>query len=218
MDSREISRNKNVCERFQGNRNPFVDHPEYVAPIFGEPKSAGEINCYTPTISPTLSPTPSNGGSPTPVSPTPSEPPEEPPDTEGACNGLKSGSVIPIAMNSENPDSLIFLPLVDLPQFSTLYVTDNAWTGNAFYMNEGTVIFTVPKGGIKMGTTFGYAVGTFSEGGSDASREEQSSSIPSNLILCCYSFARNRLEGLWQLLRPEHARRFGPSVLPQLRC
>eukprot|EP00518_Triparma_eleuthera_P015774 CAMPEP_0197562116 /NCGR_PEP_ID=MMETSP1320-20131121/26344_1 /TAXON_ID=91990 /ORGANISM="Bolidomonas sp., Strain RCC2347" /LENGTH=637 /DNA_ID=CAMNT_0043123815 /DNA_START=45 /DNA_END=1958 /DNA_ORIENTATION=+ len=164
VDSAEVTRNLKVCERYQGNRNPFVDHPEYVTPIFGEPKSDGEINCFDPTSSPTPSPT-SPGVSPTPVpppNPTPaptSAPP--PPATEGACNGLRPGDVIPIAMNSENPDSVIFLPLVDLPQFSTVYITDNAWTGHAFYLNEGTESFTVPEGGIQRGTTFGFKVGAY---------------------------------------------------------
>lgn len=139
VDSMEVTRNKNVCERYQGNRNPFVDHPEYVTPVFGEPKSAGEINCHTLTTSPTLSP-------------------KEPPNSS-----LERGDIIPIAMNSNNPDSIIFLPLVDLPQLSTIYVTDNAWTGNAFYENEGRVSFTVPEGGIKKGHTFGYGAGSFSE-------------------------------------------------------
>jgi endonuclease I len=34
VDARELARN-DVVYSFQGNRNPFVDHPEWVAPLFG---------------------------------------------------------------------------------------------------------------------------------------------------------------------------------------
>jgi hypothetical protein len=30
---------------------------------------------------------------------------------------------------SDNPDAVVFAALYDLPEGSTLYLTDNAWTG-----------------------------------------------------------------------------------------
>jgi len=42
VDSFEINRN-NVIYTYQGNRNPFVDHPEYVDQIWGIAMSTGEI-------------------------------------------------------------------------------------------------------------------------------------------------------------------------------
>lgn len=42
VDSFEINRN-NVIYTYQGNRNPFVDHPEYVDQIWGDATSTGSI-------------------------------------------------------------------------------------------------------------------------------------------------------------------------------
>lgn len=33
----EVLRNARVCSLYQGNRNPFVDHPEYASSIWGAP-------------------------------------------------------------------------------------------------------------------------------------------------------------------------------------
>lgn len=33
----EVLRNGRVCSLYQGNRNPFVDHPEYASLIWGAP-------------------------------------------------------------------------------------------------------------------------------------------------------------------------------------
>lgn len=38
--SSEALRNARVCSLYQGNRNPFVDHPEYAATIWGAPAGA----------------------------------------------------------------------------------------------------------------------------------------------------------------------------------
>ena len=35
--SSEVLRNSRVCSLYQGNRNPFVDHPEYASSIWGAP-------------------------------------------------------------------------------------------------------------------------------------------------------------------------------------
>ncbi|GMH95428.1 hypothetical protein TrST_g2569 [Triparma strigata] len=51
VDSAEVARNSKVCEDYQGNRNPFVDHPEYVASIFGSAKDQSEYNCDESAVS-----------------------------------------------------------------------------------------------------------------------------------------------------------------------
>lgn len=35
VDDRERRRNQIIFEQYQGNRNPFIDHPEFVALIWG---------------------------------------------------------------------------------------------------------------------------------------------------------------------------------------
>ncbi|MCK5689457.1 endonuclease, partial [Myxococcota bacterium] len=36
-DAKEVARNDIIFRRFQGNRNPFVDHPEWAGVIWGSP-------------------------------------------------------------------------------------------------------------------------------------------------------------------------------------
>lgn len=52
VDERELSRN-NVVFEYQGNRNPFIDNPEWANVIFGEacrPHTAPVINIQGPTV------------------------------------------------------------------------------------------------------------------------------------------------------------------------
>ena len=51
----EQERNNRVCERWQGNRNPFVDYPELAAHFFGEPHPE-PYNCSLTTTSLTAAP------------------------------------------------------------------------------------------------------------------------------------------------------------------
>lgn len=39
----EILRNQQICQHWQGNRNPFVDHPELATALHYEPFSLPEI-------------------------------------------------------------------------------------------------------------------------------------------------------------------------------
>ncbi|MTI31114.1 endonuclease [Xanthovirga aplysinae] len=44
VDEREIRRNTLIYEQFQGNRNPFIDHPEFVERIWGTPTSLSNLH------------------------------------------------------------------------------------------------------------------------------------------------------------------------------
>lgn len=113
----EIARNGKACSRWQGNRNPFVDFPELVPTFFGEPQVAP----YTCTGS--------------------TQPPPATLASSCSANGLGSGSVMLTQVNADNPDLVAMVVLSNITAGVTLYMTDNAWTGNAqgFRTNEGTV-------------------------------------------------------------------------------
>ena len=50
--------------------------------------------------------------------------------------------------NSIEPDQIVFVPLVDLPEsLGSLYMTDSAWNGTQFLDNEGTYEVRVLGGG-----------------------------------------------------------------------
>lgn len=56
VSAKEISRN-NAVYQFQNNRNPFVDHPEYVTSIWGMPLSTGNFDAV---VAVSVYPNPSN--------------------------------------------------------------------------------------------------------------------------------------------------------------
>lgn len=116
-DESERERNNRICERWQGNRNPFVDFEDLATSLFGSPQPILEgqfgYNCSTPMDN--------NTGIAPP----------------GMCGGLNAGDVAVITVNSDNPDIVALVALSDLPAGTPLYMTDNAWTGTAFLSNEG---------------------------------------------------------------------------------
>ena len=119
-DAAEIARNNKVCENYQGNRNPFIDHPTLANAIYGQPKpvpEAGrEIYLECEDI--------------------PTEPPTQSP---GECQFLNPGDILFNLVNSMDPDTVEFVTLEDLPGGLELYLTDNAWDGSTFLSNEGIV-------------------------------------------------------------------------------
>ena len=131
----ELRRNQRACERWQGNRNPFVDFPDLAEKLFGKPQSAlGEGLGY-----------PCDGN---PLVPTP-------PTTMRSCKNLRAGDIMPIGLSSDS-DMVAFVALRDLDGDLVLFLTDNAWTGSSLRTNEGTISLRIPLTGITSGTVFGY--------------------------------------------------------------
>jgi len=134
----EIIRNNKVCEKWQGNRNPFVDHPELATQIFGNPlplPSIGEALIYPqckaiPTNAPTYAP--------------------------NQCDMYEEGEFQIWLMNSVNPDTVGVYSVKPMPEAFELFMTDNAWNGNEFTDGEGTMSFVTPEGGLDGGAVFGY--------------------------------------------------------------
>lgn len=136
VSEEELNRTTNACRDWQGNRNPFVDYPELVASFY--PDGPDQLIADTFTYSRCTAPTPS------------------PTAMRVACNDLEPGDLPIFLMNSNDPDQVVFVPLVDIPQgVGVLYLTDNAWNGTAFIANEGTMKFTIPPEGLPAGQVFG---------------------------------------------------------------
>jgi len=142
VDEKELARNDRACERWQGNRNVFIDYPELVKSFFGEPDTIlpgtyTYAKCTAITEAPTA--------------------------THNECQQfLEPGDIAVFSVNSDNEDSIVFYPLSDIPgSVETLYMTNMPWTGEKFLKGpgEGTVEFDIPAEGIKAGTSFGYGEG-----------------------------------------------------------
>lgn len=122
VDDIERERNANVCESWQGNRNPFVDYENLVTVYFGEPREPNPGG-----LGYTCDDENNSGGSTPPVT------------SDGTCNGLQPGDVMITAFHSDNPDVVAIIALNTIAVGATLFMTDNAWTGTTFRTNEGTL-------------------------------------------------------------------------------
>jgi len=118
--TQEQARNQAVCERWQGNRNPLVDHPELVQTYFGTPDTIVESSlqyskCTAPTAPPTAAP--------------------------NACSELLPGDVQILIWNASPLNELVLYPVSRIPaDVGSLFVTDRAWDGTQFVDNgEGTL-------------------------------------------------------------------------------
>lgn len=135
-DDREVVRNRQVCSRWQGNRNPFVDFPELAIVFYGvpaqRPYDCGGDQGDTPPPTPRPTPAPATATEPpiaTPASPT----------SLSVCSQLMAGDVQVVSLSSDNPDSVALVALENLPPGLEIIVTDNAWTGTEFRTNEGSL-------------------------------------------------------------------------------
>ncbi|GAX13713.1 hypothetical protein FisN_2Hh541 [Fistulifera solaris] len=79
-------------------------------------------------------------------------------DKSVSCPG--PGSIMIVGFNSDYPETLALVALERIPQGTTLYITDNGWTGTKFRDTEGYLKLEVPSEGIAAGTVFGYSQNT----------------------------------------------------------
>ncbi len=65
---------------------------------------------------------------------------------------LVAGDIAVIGFNYDDPDQIVFVPLVDLAQGTQVSFTDNGWNGTALTTSEGTFVWTastaVSKGAV----------------------------------------------------------------------
>ena len=127
-DDAEKRRNQRACERWQGNRNPFIDHADLATIIFGEPKPLPEMGeliyphcAEVPTQAPTF--------------------------TANDCQDLAPGDIFPFIFNSEEPDNIGFFTFETIFPGTKLFLTDKAWTGEKFFEGnqdvDGTYMVSV---------------------------------------------------------------------------
>lgn len=146
----ERQRNQRVCERWQGNRNPFVDFPNLLVEklIMDQSDELCDNNSTPTPQAPSATTTPAPA---VPVAPntTPTAP-------SSSCDDLQTGDVLFVAAFSDNPDVVALVALEQLDESLDLYLTDNAWTDEQFRENEGVVRLSLLNP-IEAGTVFGYA-------------------------------------------------------------
>jgi len=138
VDEAETIRNNKVCEKYQGNRNPFVDFPELAEKLWEEAlplPATGDRQIYEacekiPTEPPTFAP--------------------------NQCERLDEGDIYLWLLNSKDPDTLGLFTFQDLEEDLELFITTNPWDGSGFLESGGTVKMTVPSGGLNGGTAFGF--------------------------------------------------------------
>lgn len=67
---------------------------------------------------------------------------------------LKPGDIAIIGMNTDGPDEIAFLALVDIPASETIYFTDRGWKSstNQFSSGENTLTWSPPNGGLPAGS------------------------------------------------------------------
>lgn len=123
----EIRRNNQACGRWQGNRNPFIDYPELAVALHGQPEDIMEgTRTYPSCIEnfPTMAPT----------------------ATPNECGNIRRGDVPVFLVNTDDPDEVVFLPLIEIPANMELFITDQAWNGTHLlegFENEGTLVVSI---------------------------------------------------------------------------
>jgi len=121
-DEQEVARNSEACERWQGNRNIFVDYPQLAEAFFGGPDALRDgymayEGCFgndglIATMAPTAAP--------------------------NACQDVQPGDIQLFLANSEDTDQLAFFTIDRIPHaVESIYVTDRPWDGSRFLETSG---------------------------------------------------------------------------------
>lgn len=80
----------------------------------------------------------------------------------GVSYALTAGDIAIIAVNTDDPDAVTGVALVDIPEGTVITITDNSWdaTNQVWRTGEGSGQWTCPTGGITKGTVFALPVGS----------------------------------------------------------
>lgn len=129
----ERLRNERICRSWQHNRNPFIDHPEFVPCVFAADCTPSPGPPPHPPYSP---PRPS----PPPCSPRPPSPPPSPP-----VMPLAAGDCAIVGFRASNPDDVAVLMLAPVEAGTELKLTDAAALADgSLASTEGVRSYHVP--------------------------------------------------------------------------
>ncbi len=80
------------------------------------------------------------------------------PAKAASINSISAGDIAIIGFDSDDPDTITFVALTDIPAGEVIRFTDSGWTsGGAFRANEGGIKWTAPAEGISAGTVVSQA-------------------------------------------------------------
>jgi len=136
VDDDERERNLRTCQGYQGNRNPFVDYPQIVNRFFDLPATLDYSTRLYDTCVNVIT--------------------EAPTASPNDCAALEPGDVMFYGIDGDDPDGVGFLPLNTIKPDVELFMTTDAWVGDHFLSNEGTVKLVLPASGIAAGEAFGF--------------------------------------------------------------
>lgn len=69
------------------------------------------------------------------------------------------GGIAFVGYNGDNPDQFTIILTEYLAGGTTIYFTDAGWTGTALYASEGSILWTVPAGGLATNTMVTFTAG-----------------------------------------------------------
>lgn len=72
---------------------------------------------------------------------------------------ITAGDIAFVGFNADNPDQFTIITTNYLEDGTQIYFTDAGWTGSALYANEGSIIWTVPTGGLPTNTMVTFTGG-----------------------------------------------------------
>lgn len=83
-----------------------------------------------------------------------------------SCGTLQAGDIAFLSFQSDDPDEMAFVPLVNIAAGTRIGFTDNGWRAtNSFRLGEGVMYWTAPATGVPAGTIV-YITVTAQQGGS----------------------------------------------------
>ena len=140
VSDEESARNARICTTYQFNRNPFIDHPEFVNCVFSNDCT---VSPSPPPLPPWLPPPPLVPPSPPSVPTPPSSPP---------VDVLEAGDCAVVFLQADSPDEVGVLLLDTLQSGTALFFTDGGVDSDgSLRVSEGVKSYT-PASNLPAGT------------------------------------------------------------------